>query len=178
MKLYYARHGQTNSNASVVTTQTATVPDEPLTEIGVQQANELANQLKDVPFDAIISSPLKRAMETAEVVNKYHKLPIEVIDDLQERKAPIFIDMNTWNDLFDFDKNISIENVELLPDFFKRVYEVLEDLKKRYKDKTILVVAHGGVHHALYAYAHNLPLKGNVRISRVKNCEYRIYELT
>lgn len=177
MKLYFARHGQTNSNAGIPNGQTATAVDEPLTDIGLEEATKLAELLKNVDFDAVISSPLRRALETTEAVNKYPKLPVEIIDDLQERKAPDYIDMNTWNDMFDFDKNFSLKDVEPLPDFFERVFKVLDDLKTRYRDKTIIVVAHGGVHHAVYAYANRLPLKGNVRISRLKNCEYRIYEL-
>lgn len=177
MKLYFARHGQTPSNVGIDGRQRATTTDEPLTDIGIAQAKQLAEELKDVHFDAIISSQLQRALQTAKVVNQYHGLDIKVIEDLQEREAPTYVDIDTWNDLFDFDKLLTLEDTEPLPAFFDRVYQVLDELKVKYADKTILVVSHGGVHHALYAYANNLPRKGNVRISRLKNCEYRIYEL-
>ena len=177
MKLYFARHGQTPSNVGIDDRQRATTTDEPLTEIGLAQARELAEELKDVHFDAIISSQLQRALQTAEAVNKYHDLDIRVIENLREREAPSYVDIDIWNDLFDFDNLLTLENTEPLPDFFDRVYTVLDELKVTYSDKTILVVAHGGVHHAMYAYANNLPRSGNIRISRLKNCEYRIYEL-
>jgi uncharacterized phosphatase len=177
MKLYFARHGQTDSNAGIMNGQTVITGDEPINTLGIQQANELAEQLKDIQFDVIISSPLKRAVQTAEIVNKYHHLPVEIIDDLQERKAPVYIDMNTWNDMFDFDKNLMIKNVESITDFFDRIYTSIQSLYERYHDKTILVVSHGGVHHALYAYANNLPLSGDMLISRTKNCEYKVYDI-
>ncbi|HEX6462510.1 MAG TPA: histidine phosphatase family protein [Candidatus Saccharimonadales bacterium] len=78
MKLYFARHGQTNSNVQAVN-QPTVGSDEPLNEIGIQQANELAEQLKDVGFDVIISSPFKRAVQAAEIVNKHHHLSIDAI---------------------------------------------------------------------------------------------------
>lgn len=177
MKLYLARHGQTPSNVGIDGRQRATTTDEPLTDVGIEQAKHLAEELRDVHFDAIISSQLQRALQTAVAVNQYHGLDIEVIEDLQEREAPAYVDINTWNDLFDFDKALSLPGTEPLPDFFDRVYKVIDELKVKYADKTILVVSHGGVHHVLYAYANNLPRKGNVRISRLKNCEYLIYEI-
>jgi broad specificity phosphatase PhoE len=175
MKLYFVRHGQTDSNVGMSTGEPYADHDEALNKQGVKQANELAEELKDVKFDALISSPLRRAIQTAEIVNKHHHLPIEIIADLQERKTEAYIDMKTWHDMFDFDK--SVENVESLPDFLKRTYDALDDLLSRYKGKTILLTSHGGVQHALYTYAHKLPHEGNVRIDRLENCEYRIYDL-
>jgi broad specificity phosphatase PhoE len=157
--------------------QSITELDEPLNQAGIQQAKELAEQLKEIKLDAIISSPLKRAYQTAELVNAHHNLPIIVDDVWRERQAEIYIDIDSWNDLFDFDKNIPVENGESLNQFFERIYTAIDSLKNKYNDKTILVVSHGGVQHALYAYAHALPLSGNIRISPMKNCEYRVYEL-
>lgn len=177
MKLYFARHGQTDANASMVNGQSISELDGPLNQLGIQQANELAEQLKDVRFDVIISSPLKRAHQTAELVNKHHSLPIKVDSVWREREAGVYIDINTWNDMFDFDKNIQVENGESLGGFFDRVYMAIDNLRSEYSDKTVLVVSHGGVQHALYAYTNKLTLSGNMRISPMKNCEYRIYDL-
>lgn len=175
MKLYFARHGQTNSNAQAVN-QPITGNDEPLNELGIQQASELAEQLKNEEFDIILSSPFKRAVQTAEIVNKYHDLTIDADDSWREIQTNGYVDINTWNDLFDFDKNASIENTESLVDFFKRIYEALDELVAKHGEETVLVVSHGGIQHALYAYANKLPLAGNMRISPMKNCEYRVYE--
>lgn len=177
MKLYFARHGQTDANANMSGGQSIAELDEPLNQVGIEQAKELAEQLKDVKFDAIISSPLKRARQTAELVNIHHNIPITIDDAWRECQANVYIDTNTWNDLFDFDKNIQIENSESLKEFFERIYAAIDSLKSEYDNKTILVVSHGGVQHALYAYATKLPWSGNIRISPMRNCEYRVYEL-
>jgi len=72
MKLYFARHGQTNANANMTNGQSIAELDEPLNEEGVRQAKELAEELKGVDLHAIISSTLTRAHQTAEIVNQYH----------------------------------------------------------------------------------------------------------
>lgn len=176
MKLYFARHGQTDTNKQAVN-QPSAGNDEALNDLGIQQANELAEQLKGVKFDVLISSPLKRSLQTAEIVNKHHDLEIIIDDAWRELPANGYVDINIWNDLFDFSKNASAENIEPLTDFFKRVYDALDKLVTENSDKTVLVVSHGGVQNAVYAYANKLPLTGNMRISPMRNCEYRVYEL-
>lgn len=177
MKLYFARHGHTDANPNTIPSEANGEIDEPLNSLGIQQANDLAEQLKDAQLDAIITSPLKRAYQTAEIVNKYHDLPITVDVGWREREIGAYVDMKTWNDLFDFDKNIHPKNVEDLREFFKRVYDTVDDMKQKYDDKTILAVSHNGVRLALHAYANKLPLSGNIRLSPMKNCEYRIYDI-
>lgn len=178
MKLYFVRHGQTDANAAMVDGGSIAELDAPLNQLGTQQAKELARELKDVQFDAVISSPLKRAHQTAELINEHRRAPINVDSAWRERDAKTYIDIKSWNDLFDFDKNIQLEDSESLQEFFERVYAALDGLKRKYDGKTILVVSHGGVQHVLYAYANKLPWSGNMRISPMKNCEYRVYELT
>jgi broad specificity phosphatase PhoE len=177
MKLYFARHGNTDANPASIPDPIRGVVDEQLNDLGIKQAKTLAKELQDVEFDAIISSPLKRAFQTAEIVAATHSLPIVINDAFQERKISSHVSMEAWNDLFDFDKNIQLENSENLQKFFQRINVVIDELRLQYKDKTILVVSHGGVHTALYTYANNLPLKGNLRVNNLRNCEYRTYEI-
>ncbi len=177
MKLYFARHGNTDANPRSAVSKDSGEIDEPLNQEGIQQANDLAEELKDIHFDAIITSPMKRARETTEIVNKYHNLPIDISAVWRERGIGTYTDLETWNNLFDFDQDFRLENSEDLKEFFKRIYDAIDDLKQKYEHKTILVVSHGGVQLALYAYANELALRGNIRLSPMKNCEYRIYEL-
>lgn len=177
MKLYFVRHGQTDANASMTNGHSIAELDEPLNAIGIKQAEELAEQLKDIKFDALVSSPLKRAVQTAEIINKYHHLDIITDNAWRERQAETYIDANSWHDLFDFDKNIQIENGESLHEFFERVESAIRRLRKNHNNKSVLVVSHGGVQHVLYAYANKLKRTGNMRISPMKNCEWRLYKL-
>ena len=59
--------------------------DSPLTEIGIRQAKNIAEILKSYDFDLIISSPLKRALQTAEIISKTLNIEIEVNDLFKER---------------------------------------------------------------------------------------------
>lgn len=174
MKLYFARHGQTDSNANKVNTPSY---DEPLNQAGIVQAERLADELKDVAFDAIISSPLRRALQTAEIINRYHGLGILQDAAWRERDMDSYVDLGLWNDLFDFDAQVEIKNAESLTNFFQRGYSAIDTLKDGHHNATVLVVSHGGMQHVVYAYANKLPWSGNIRISPMKNCEYRIYDL-
>ena len=66
-KIYLARHGQDEDNASGILNGHR---NRPLTEIGVTQAHALSEKVKTagLRFDAIYSSPLQRASRTAEIV--------------------------------------------------------------------------------------------------------------
>ncbi|MFZ1250076.1 MAG: histidine phosphatase family protein [Candidatus Microsaccharimonas sp.] len=177
MKVYFVRHGHMDA-----TTDTPVDPingqiDKSLCNKGVQQANHVANELKSVKFDAIFSSNLKRASQTAETINQYHRLTVNVSEVWRERDTGGYVTAEVWKDLFDFNKNLKAENIEDLLTFFERIYLALDDLKKDYMGKTVAIVSHGGVHQALYAYANKLKLSGNVRNSPLGNCEYRVYDL-
>ena len=73
MKLYIIRHGETPWNAEErLQGQT----DIPLNENGIRLAKITGEALKDVPFDFAISSPLKRARQTAELVLAGRQIPV------------------------------------------------------------------------------------------------------
>ena len=69
-KLYIVRHGQTAYNAKKAWIGRT---DAPLDETGVLQAQKLADRLADVNFEAIYTSPLTRAVNTAEPIAAMHR---------------------------------------------------------------------------------------------------------
>ncbi|MDD5723920.1 MAG: histidine phosphatase family protein [Syntrophales bacterium] len=81
MKLILVRHGQTLWNREK---RAQGVSDIALSNRGRAQVNSLARSLQDEKIDAIVSSPLKRAVQTAEAINHFHNLPIEPEKDLME----------------------------------------------------------------------------------------------
>lgn len=177
MRLYFARHGQTNANVDTLNGKIISELDLPLNENGIKQSNALADELKDTRLDVIICSPLLRARQTAEIVNQYHGLPIKIDHYWRERYAGDNIDATKWNDLFDFDKNIPVENGESLDEFFRRIYSAIEKTKLEQQGRNVLLVSHGGVQHAVYAYMNKCPLSGNMRISPLKNGGVRVYDV-
>lgn len=144
--IYITRHGQTNWN---VQKKVMGRCDEPLNETGLNQAEETRNNLMDTDIDLIICSPLKRARQTAEIINRDRNIPIIYDERIIERDFGEFEGMETKN--FDFHgywnyyENMQFESAENIQVFFKRVYDFLEDITEKYKDKNVLLVAHGGI---------------------------------
>ncbi|HLD05118.1 MAG TPA: histidine phosphatase family protein [Candidatus Nanoarchaeia archaeon] len=109
----------------------------------------------------ILSSPLKRAAQSAEIIAKYRKVPIIYKDSLKERD---FGRLAGWkiNDLPGLDKTKSdigeqLKTVDVRTyggeseeDMKKRVKELIEGLKSEYNGKTILIVGHAGVMYYMH----------------------------
>ncbi len=81
LKLILVRHGQTVWNREK---RAQGISDIELSQHGRSQAECLALSLRNEKIDRIISSPLKRALQTAEVINRFHHLPIHTEDGLME----------------------------------------------------------------------------------------------
>lgn len=84
MKIYFVRHGQTEA-AVLKNHQTI---NEPLTGIGKQQAEILAKRFRSIETEAIYTSPLTRALETAEIISKFNPKPLIQSELLKERVWP------------------------------------------------------------------------------------------
>src|SRR3990172_1726506 len=80
--LYLIRHGRSTWNAEGRVQGQA---DAPLDDTGREQAQKLAQKLRDIGFEAFYSSPLSRASETAKIVAEPHDLPITLDERLMER---------------------------------------------------------------------------------------------
>lgn len=76
------RHGETDWN-SLGRLQGRT--DIPLNSKGILQAKECRQFSTNYEWDVIITSPLKRAKETAEIINKYSNIPLIEMDGFLER---------------------------------------------------------------------------------------------
>src|ERR671936_1145808 len=88
--LLLARHGETDWNRARRWQGHA---DRPLTERGRAQAAELAARLAEIPLDAVYSSDLRRARETAAAVARRKELPVFELRELRE------VDVGSWEGL-------------------------------------------------------------------------------
>lgn len=176
MKIIFIRHGETDQNVDYKAGKPIKEKNYPLNNLGKSQVEETAKKLKDEKIDLIITSPYLRAKMTADIINKYHNIPMEIENDIREINVG-FIGKEAFHEHFDMDKNLKpgVENGETVKDFFTRVYNVINKIKEKYPDKTICIVAHGGVSHAFRAYFNELEWKGNLRVDRMKNADIRIY---
>lgn len=81
MKLILIRHGETIWNKDG---RVQGLSDIELSDVGLNQAHKLALSIQDVNINAIYSSPLKRAYQTAKIINEIHNAPIYLEPGLME----------------------------------------------------------------------------------------------
>lgn len=80
--LYLVRHGENPAN--ITHEFSYKLVDYSLTPKGVLQAMQTAEFLKAIKIDAIYSSPLKRAHETAQIIASPHQLPVTILEGFRE----------------------------------------------------------------------------------------------
>ena len=148
-----ARHGETDWNRDGRWQGWA---DPPLNDTGRAQARELAEQLRETPFDAVYSSDLRRAFETAQIVAAPHGVPVVADPGLRE------IDVGSWSGL------TRAELAERFPDGSRpdgetreqhqaRVLAAVERLARDHPGERILIVTHGGTMRALHGHVSDAP---------------------
>lgn len=181
--LYITRHGETELNlAQKMQGQL----DSPLTQKGIQQAQELAEKLKDIPFDAIFSSDLPRAQRTAEIVKLERKLAVTTSQLIREKtygeyegKSYTFLEeglkemLTQYQHLSDQEKMKFKFGKDLESDeeAMGRVLTFLREIGLAYRGKTVLVVAHGGIMKTLLIHLGYATYQ-TLGHGAVKNCAY------
>lgn len=172
MEILIVRHGKTDWN---IQKKLQGRVDIELNEIGKVQARETAQLLENENIDLIISSPLKRAIQTAEIINESRNIPVIIDERIAERNFGVYEgrDVTTFdfNEFWSFKYPKDFEGAETLDDFFERVYTFLDELKEKYKDKRILLVTHGGVSIPVNCYFNGIPDEDNIFFLCMNNCE-------
>lgn len=181
LKIYLARHGQNEDNANGVLNGRR---DLPLTDIGEAQAGEVARKIQNagLRFDAILSSPLGRALKTAQIIATVNGFSQpEVVSELVERDfgsmtgieqsrieelcAPDIIKTETITYF------LSPEGAETFPDLLNRADNLLRKITEKYKDDSILLVTHGDFGKMIYAKYYNLDWKEVLTLFHFGNSE-------
>jgi alpha-ribazole phosphatase/probable phosphoglycerate mutase len=140
VQITYFVHGTTNDNQNEVSSGWF---DAELSELGVQQSNELWDKIKDKHFDMVFCSDLKRSVHSAELTFK-HRVSIAQDDRLREcnygrynaQPSEIVEPMQENNIVSRFPEGESYEDVK------KRIGDFLDFLKRDYDGKSIAIVAH------------------------------------
>ena len=188
MNLYVVRHGETIWNKEH---RVQGITDMPLTEKGIEDTKELIPLVRDLNIDVVISSPLKRAKDTAKILVE-SRLPINTDDRIKERnygtcegitleeRLELKRNYPIVEDVWNYTKNIDFNGIEPMHDFCKRIYIALDDITERYKDKNVLIVTHGGAFFPINCYLNKKPLESIVDRKSVKglqNCEVAKFEI-
>jgi broad specificity phosphatase PhoE len=160
-----ARHGETDWNREG---RFQGWSDPPLNDVGREQARVLAAQLADDPFDAVYSSDLRRAYETALIVAEPHGVPVIADRGLRE------VNVGSWSGLTRDEiaarfPGAEHHDGESRAEHLARVLATVERIACGHTGERILIVSHGGSLRALRRHALREP------VHPIENCG--VYEL-
>lgn len=176
MKLYVTRHGETSWN---VRNKVCGTTDVELTEKGREQARKLAETVNSRHIDIIISSPLKRAVETSRIIGQGREIPIRLDQRLTEQDYGVYEGVDRQDERFLANKRnfaYRYPGGESMMQVAHRTYGLIEELKEQCPDKTILLVCHGGVCRVINTYFRDMTNDEFFRYS-LGNCMLEEYEL-
>lgn len=135
MKLFVARHGQTIWNAQ---NKVCGITDVELTEKGIEQAKELADIVKKYNIDTILSSPLKRAVETSRIVADKNNIILQIEESLIEQNYGIYEGVDRKDDNFLANKRnfaYRYPDGESMMQVAYRIYGLIDKIKEQYQGK-------------------------------------------
>jgi broad specificity phosphatase PhoE len=157
-QIVLVRHGETEWNVSEIFRGRRDIG---LNEMGIKQAELLGNYLIDFKVEAIYSSPLKRALDTAKSIAKHHRFVVNV--------APVLTDFNygAWEGLTHQDVRskyrglykrwlkephlVKIPNGESLGEVRERAKNIVDKVVLKHTD-TVVLVSHRVVNKVLICY--------------------------
>ena len=177
-RLILVRHGETDWNHQRLCQGQSDIP---LNERGRQQARRLARRLRTSRIEAIHSSDLLRASETAEILGEalgltprldsaWRELHLGVLEGRSHEKIPGSREIISAAAESD---GPLVEGAETFVDLERRVVGAYEALRNEHANQDVMIVSHGGTLKALIAhlirlgprYVHHLSLRGNSGVS-------------
>ena len=154
-KLILARHGETVWNVEKIYRGRTDVN---LDEVGIKQAELLGKYLSNWELEAVYSSPLRRALDMANIIDRYHKIGVHIAEGL------IDFDYGEWQSLPEQEvkrlypalhnewhsnpHKVKMPGGESLEDVRRRAIKVVNDVFSKYQGSVVLV-AHRVVNKVL-----------------------------
>ncbi len=183
--LYLIRHGETSMNRAGVFLGST---DSALNELGISQAVELAKAFRYIELDVILSSPLKRAINTALHIAAEKDIDIRQDDNLKEinfgiwegmqYKEIIKLNPKEWEERGENWLDFSPKGGESFQYFYNRVSDTIDSILDKYKGRKIAVISHDGVMKAIASKLLNMGQEGfwNFYFEHGKYSLFEIYE--
>lgn len=182
MRIYITRHGKTKWNTIK---KLQGWNDSPLTKEGIERAEKLADRLKSIDFDSIYSSPQKRALHTAEILNTKN-IEIQQLDEFKELK------LGKWEGMIIdevekkypkqfylyFNKPHLYEPLggETFNELFFRVKNALKQIIST-RDKNVLIVSHGVTINAIIAILKEMKIEELGKMEVYPGTSLTIFEI-
>lgn len=184
-KLIIVRHGEAAGNHERYFQGHA---DGAISARGEQQLEALAARFESIDFDAIYSSPLTRARQTAEACNRRLKLPLNIDERLIEINGGVFEGVR-WAELPErFPEQAKLwdaqpwlfhpENGEAMTEVRERISNAILDIAAANEGKTVVIASHGCAIRNLICWAKNLPIERLNDVDWWDNTAMGIIEIT
>lgn len=188
MKLYLVRHGETDKNKGKLLQGQS---DSELNDYGRTLAHKTKEGLKNVEFDLIFTSPLKRAKETATIIMGERNIPLYEEERIQEisfgdyegfcfDREHYTIPDKAFMNFFDNPGDYKTPpNGESFEDVIKRTGEFMQELmeNKAYENKTILISTHGCALKAMLSNIKKEPVEQFWGSGVHRNCAVTILDV-
>ena len=155
MSLYVTRHGETDYNVENLVCGRSNAN---LTKLGMQQAKNLQERLKDIDYQYLYVSPLKRAIDTAKYAN-VKELEMIIEPRIQEINFGIYEGVPRSSDGFlenKYNLGYRYPTGESFVELCVRVYSFLDEIKKQAIESDVLLVCHGAVCRAINTYFNDM----------------------
>jgi len=156
MTLYLVRHGEAENNVNHIGNALPEQQKMYLTEKGIKQVEVTAQLLATKSIDVIIASPLTRTRETASIISEKTGKEVLIDDRLHEtgmgiyNGQPIEKFFSKYPDMRARVVTDGTDGVESFLDMRGRLTQFLNDIKKIYSGKKVVLVSHGDVLDQLY----------------------------
>ena len=191
MKIYFARHGQTDWN---ILGKVQGTTDIPLNENGISQAKLLCKNLKekDISFEKIYTSYQDRAVKTAQIVDEHFHTGYEIVRGLEEMNLGLF-EGHTWDEILSlyseehklwlsnkrYNRSPGGESYQMV---MERLFKALDYILEQHdvsSDKNLLIISHGAVIMTLLAMKRNIPFEKShtIEVDNASPIEFSIEEL-
>jgi broad specificity phosphatase PhoE len=173
LRFFLVRHGETADNLQM---RYLGMRDEPLTNNGIAQARQAAAALAQLPIDFIITSPLRRAADTAVLIQKGCGIELRVDRRLAEgsfgrwegltRSEVLELDSREAERLarWESDASFAPPGGEAFDKVQERIVGLADQLKNEFEGSSIVLVSHVGPIKALIAAALKIPLLASSRL--------------
>ncbi|OGQ05606.1 MAG: hypothetical protein A2W61_02090 [Deltaproteobacteria bacterium RIFCSPLOWO2_01_44_7] len=166
LDLLIVRHGQTDWNPTRKVMGQNSIG---INARGIQQAQNLKEWLKPISIDAVYSSPMPRALQTAEIVIEgRNNLEVQPEKGLAEIDYGDWVGLNfdeveeRYNEIYNAYRfkasKVKIPGGEAVVDVQKRVVASVEKIRTKHQDQKVLIVSHADVIKAMLLHYLKLPL--------------------
>lgn len=181
-RIYLIRHGKCQPNTEKIFRSRL---DYPLNVTGTRQAQLLAQELRQVAMDAVYTSPLQRARQTADIICRSHGLQPEIQGAFNN------MDIGPWDarpqaeiarefpaeyeTLYSRFEEFYIDGAETLADVQRRAKDAVDELVARHRDAAFAVVSHHTVLVPLFAGLLGMPAPYFFKFDPA-NASYTLFE--